>query len=92
LGVFIAVPLNPVLQSPTLKPAFDYVISALFGGLVAQTVLKSRKHFMLYLPPLAVNLFFFYYTKINAAYYMLIALAVAVMVSVTEFRVRRKSA
>jgi hypothetical protein len=86
LGVFIAVPLDPVLQSPTLKPAFDYVISALFGGLVAQTVLKSKKHFMLYLPPLAVNLLFFYYTKINAAYYMLIGIAVAVAISIGAYK------
>ena len=32
LGVVIATPLAPVLESPVIKPAFDYVVPALFGG------------------------------------------------------------
>lgn len=45
LGVVIAAPLAPVLESPVLKPAFDYVVPALFGGLVAQTILKGKNSF-----------------------------------------------
>lgn len=33
LGVIMLIPLTPVLQSPVLKPAFDWVIFALFGAL-----------------------------------------------------------
>ena len=44
LGVVIATPLAPVLESPVIKPAFDYVVPALFGGLVAQTVLERGKN------------------------------------------------
>ena len=38
LGVLLAVPLKPVLEAPALKPAFDYAVPAIFGGLVAQTI------------------------------------------------------
>jgi hypothetical protein len=86
LGVFIAMPLAPVLRSPALKPAFDYVVSALFGGLVAQTILKSKRDFLLYLPPLAINLYFCFFTKVNASYYMLIGLAVAVAISIVAHK------
>ena len=53
-------------------PAFNYAIPALFGGLVAQNVLKTKKSFLLYLIPLAICLFFCYFTKVAAAYYMLV--------------------
>ena len=33
-GVVIAAPLAPVLESPAFKPAFDYVVPALFKGIV----------------------------------------------------------
>ncbi len=33
LGVILLIPLTPILQSPVLKPAFDWVIFALFGAL-----------------------------------------------------------
>ena len=33
VGVALLVPLTPILNSPTLKPAFDNILPALFGGL-----------------------------------------------------------
>jgi hypothetical protein len=90
LGIFIAMPMAPILNNPALKPAFDNVISALFGGLVAQTVIKSRRDFLMYLPPLAINLFFCFYTKVNSAYYMLIGLAVAIVISIVAFNKENK--
>lgn len=86
MGVVIATPLAPVLQSPVIQPAFDYVVPALFGGLVAQTVLKGKKQFLYFLIPLAVCLFFCYFTAVNSAYYMLIAIAISVGVYVFDFR------
>ena len=86
IGVLISAPLAPVINAPVLKPAFDYVVPALFGGLVAQTVLKSRKDMLLFLIPLAVCLFFCYFTKISGAYYMLIAIAVSAVVYVVSHR------
>lgn len=86
LGVVIAAPLAPVLSSPVIQPAFDYVVPALFGGLVAQTILKGKKQFLYFLAPLAVCLFFCYFTAVNSAYYMLIAIAISVAIYVTDYK------
>ncbi len=90
LGVVIARPMAPLLQNPSLKPAFDYVIPALFGGLVAQGILKSRRDFLLYLPPLVINLYLCFFTKMNTAYSMLIGIASAVIVAVLLYRRGKK--
>ena len=42
-GVILIVPLTPVLDSPTLKPAFDQILPALFGGLGVVFVSKNLK-------------------------------------------------
>jgi hypothetical protein len=42
-GVLALVPLQPVLQSPVLQPAFDNVVPALFGALGMQYFSKSLK-------------------------------------------------
>ncbi len=33
IGILMLIPLRPILSSPVLKPAFDWVVSALFGAL-----------------------------------------------------------
>ena len=86
LGVLVAVPITPVLQAEALQPAFSYVVPALFGGLVAQTVLKGSRKFLLFLVPLAICLFFCYCTSMNSAYYMLIAIAVSAVLFVTDYK------
>lgn len=43
IGVLLIVPLTPLLQSATLKPAFDTVIPALFGALGFKYFKKSPK-------------------------------------------------
>ena len=43
LGVLLLQPLQPVLQSPALRPAFDQVVPALFGALGAKYFIKGRK-------------------------------------------------
>lgn len=43
LGVLLLIPLTPILQNPTLKPAFDNLLPALFGALAAQYFTKSWK-------------------------------------------------
>ena len=40
-GVVLLIPLQPVLQSETLAPAFDYVVPALFGALGLKYFSKS---------------------------------------------------
>ncbi|MBQ2922060.1 MAG: hypothetical protein IJE60_03060 [Tyzzerella sp.] len=41
VGVVLLIPLQPVLQSETLAPAFDYVVPALFGALGLKYFAKS---------------------------------------------------
>ncbi len=42
-GVLLLIPLTPLLESPALKPAFDNILPALFGGLGIVYVSKSWK-------------------------------------------------
>jgi hypothetical protein len=51
LGVLLLIPLQPFLQSPTLQPAFDNVVPALFGALAYK---YYRKNLRLALWPLVV--------------------------------------
>lgn len=43
VGVILLIPLQPVLQSEVLSPAFDYVVPALFGALGLKYFAKSPK-------------------------------------------------
>lgn len=43
LGVLLLAQIEPILQSPELKPAFDNILPALFGGLAVVFVAKSPK-------------------------------------------------
>ncbi len=43
IGVILIIPLAPVLESPVLKPAFDQMLPALFGGLAVVFVSKNLK-------------------------------------------------
>lgn len=41
IGVFLLTPLTPILNSDILKPAFDQILPALFGGLAVVYVSKN---------------------------------------------------
>jgi hypothetical protein len=43
LGVILIIPLTPVLSSEVLKPAFDMILPALFGGLGVVFISKNLK-------------------------------------------------
>lgn len=43
LGVFLLIPLQPILQSETLQPAFANVVPALFGAMAYQYYRKNIK-------------------------------------------------
>ena len=51
IGVLLLQPLQPVLQSPALQPAFDQVVPALFGALAYK---YYRKNISLAVWPLLV--------------------------------------
>lgn len=42
-GVALLVPLTPILNNPAIKPAFDNILPALFGGLAVVYVSKNWK-------------------------------------------------
>lgn len=43
LGVLLIIPLTPILENPSLQPAFDQILPALFGGLGVVFVSKNFK-------------------------------------------------
>ena len=43
LGVALMIPLRPLLENPAVRPAFDYVVPALFGALACQYFRKDPK-------------------------------------------------
>lgn len=43
IGVICIIPLTPILNAPVLKPAFDMILPALFGGLGVVFVSKNLK-------------------------------------------------
>jgi len=51
LGVLLLIPLQPILQSETLRPAFDNVVPALFGAMAYK---YYRRNMSIALWPLAV--------------------------------------
>jgi hypothetical protein len=64
LGVILIVPLTPVLSSETLKPAFDQMLPALFGGL--GVVFVSRDLKLAIAPVLLMLILFVFVPALNA--------------------------
>lgn len=92
LGVLAAIPLQPILNSEVLQPAFKYVMPALFGGLVAQSVLKGKKECALWIGLAAICLFCAKCTPLTGAYYMLLVVALgALFYWVIEYKLQPSS-
>lgn len=79
IGLALAAPLSPILNSPSLKPAFDNVVPALMGALLGTNMFGKAKY---YIAPMCIALIFgrLIPTPISMAYYMLIAIAIALIV------------
>ena len=56
IGVLLIVPLQPLLESPVLKPAFDHMLPALFGALGVALISKNWK---IAIAPIALMLLLF---------------------------------
>ena len=56
VGVLLIVPLQPLLESPILKPAFDQMLPALFGALGVALISKNWK---IAIAPIALMLILF---------------------------------
>jgi hypothetical protein len=84
VGVLALVPLRPVLESPALKPAFDNILPALFGGLGAYWVSKQWK---LALVPLAVVVLVSIFLQLD----MFVLMVIGVPISILAARLMYKS-
>lgn len=58
LGVLLIVPLTPVLNSPSLSPAFDNVLPALFGAI---GVVYISKNWKIAIAPICLMLLLFFF-------------------------------
>lgn len=64
VGVILIVPLNPILSSTVIKPAFDQMLPALFGGLGVAFVSKNVK--LAAAPVLLMLVLFIFVPALNA--------------------------
>ena len=92
LGVLLMIPLQPVLQSPMLRPAFDHVVPALFGAMAYK---YYRKDIRLALIPLVIMtvLFTLVPSLSSSVSFMIIPSgAIAIGLSFLRYRKARKEA
>ncbi len=65
LGVIFLIPISPILDSPILKPAFDMILPALFGGLAVVFVSKNVK--LSIAPIILMLILFIFVPALNAS-------------------------
>lgn len=86
VGALLIIPLTPLLDSPTLKPAFDNVIPALFGALGIVYIAKRVKIAII---PLIVMMIFFPLVP-GSGGYVGIMVPVGVVISLVVARILYK--
>lgn len=62
IGVLLIIPLQPILQSEQLKPAFDQILPALFGGL---GIVFISKNYKIAIAPVILMLCLFIFTGLG---------------------------
>ena len=87
VGVICIVPLTPLLESPTLVPAFDMILPALFGGLAVVFISKNLK---LSIAPIIIMLILFVFVPALNAGTVGIMVPVGVICTVVYARILYK--
>lgn len=87
VGVALIVPLTPILSSETLKPAFDQMLPALFGGL---GVVFVSKNFKLAIAPVLLMLVLFVFVPALNAGTVGIMVPVGVVFTIAYARIMYK--
>lgn len=82
LGVLALTPLTPILNSELLKPAFDHILPALFGGLAVVYVSKNWKIAMA--PLLCMVLLFIAVPSLAKAVSLLVPVGAAISLIVAR--------
>lgn len=91
LGVLLMIPLQPVLQSPALQPAFENVVPALFGAMACKYYRADRKAALIVLTVMTL-LFVFVPSLIGSTSMMVIPSgALAIGLSYLSFRKKQKT-
>ena len=89
LGVLLIMPLQPVLQSPALQPAFANVVPALFGAMAYK---YYRKDIRLAIIPLCVmSLLFMFLPSLTASTSFMIIPAGALAIALSWWKYRRSA-
>ena len=82
LGVVLLFPLTPILEMPALKPAFDNILPALFGGL---GVVYISKNFKVALAPLVVMVaLFIFVPSLTGSVGILVPVAALIAIGVAR--------
>lgn len=79
IGIFLLIPLTPLLEAESLKPAFDNILPALFGAL--GVVFISRRWQVAVIPLIFMFLFFAFMP--NSRNYVGLMVTVGVAMSIT---------
>ena len=87
LGVLLLVPLQPVLQSPALQPAFENVVPALFGAMAYKYYRKNMKSALW--PLVIMSVLFILAPGLLGSTSFMILPSGAIAIGVAYFRYRR---
>lgn len=87
LGVILIIPLTPILESEALKPAFDMILPALFGGLAVVFIAKNAK---LSIAPIILMLILFIFVPALNAGTVGIMVPVGVLFTIAVARIMYK--
>lgn len=91
-GVVLMIPLQPILQSPVLQPAFDNVVPALFGAMACRYYSQNRTVAQIVLAVMSL-LFIFVPSLIGSTSMMVIPSgALAIVLAYLGFRREQKKA
>ena len=88
LGVLLMIPLQPVLQSAVLKPAFANVVPALFGAMACQYFRKDPR--LAVVPICAMTLLFVLVPSLTSSTSMMIMPAGALTITLAWLRWRKE--
>lgn len=87
IGVLLLTPLKPVLQSPTLQPAFNNVVPALFGAMAFKYFRKDIR--LAIIPLAAMILLFIFVPSLTSSTSMMILPAGAIAIALAWFKFKK---
>ena len=87
LGVLLLTPLQPVLSSPALQPAFNNVVPALFGAMAYKYFRKDVR--LAVIPLAAMTVLFILVPSLTSSTSMMILPAGAIAIALAWFKFKK---